>query len=97
MTIVFYDMETTGVDAPFDQIIQFAAIRTDAELNELDRFEVRSRLQSHIIPACEALVTNRVTAARLVDPALPSHYEMTRAIHAGCIRGRRRFLWDTTR
>ena len=81
MTIVFYDTETTGVDAPFDQIIQFAAIRTDAELNEIDRFEVRSRLQSHIVPACEALRTNRVTAARLLDPTLPSHYEMVRAIH----------------
>ncbi len=82
MTIVFYDTETTGLDAPFDQIIQFAAIRTDAELKEIERFEIRSRLQSHVVPACEALMTNRVTAARLIDPSLPSHYEMTRAIHA---------------
>jgi exodeoxyribonuclease-1 len=80
VTIVFYDTETTGVDAPFDQIIQFAAIRNDAELNEIDRFEVRSRLQPHIVPACEALITNRVTAGRLTDPALPSHYEMARTI-----------------
>jgi exodeoxyribonuclease I len=81
VTIVFYDTETTGVDAPFDQIIQFAAIRTDADLNELDRFEVRSRLQSHVIPAPEALMTNRITAADLIDPTLPSHYEMVRTIH----------------
>lgn len=82
MTIVFYDTETTGVDAPFDQIIQFAAIHTDADLNELERFETRSRLQAHVVPACEALMTNGITAARLIDPALPSHYEMARAIHA---------------
>jgi exodeoxyribonuclease I len=81
VAIVFYDTETIGVEAPFDQTIQFAAIRTDAELNELDRFEVRSRLQLHIVPACEALVMNRATAARLTDAALPSHYEMAKAIH----------------
>lgn len=82
MTIVFYDTETTGVDAPFDQILQFAAVRTDADLNELDRFEIRSRLQPHVVPAPEAMLTNRVTAAQLVDATLPSHYEMVRTIDA---------------
>lgn len=82
MAIVFYDTETTGIDAPFDQIVQFAAIRTDVDLKELERFEVRSRLQPHIVPAPDAMMTNRVTAARLLDPSLPSHYGMACAIHA---------------
>ncbi len=82
MTLVFYDTETTGVDSHFDQIIQFAAIRTDADLHEIDRFEVRSCLQSHIVPAPEAMAVNRIAAERLIDPALPSHYEMALAIHA---------------
>ena len=38
-SFVFYDTETTGTDTAFDQILQFAAIRTDENLRELDRFE----------------------------------------------------------
>ena len=41
MDFVFYDTETTGRETAFDQILQFGAIHTDAELNELERFEVR--------------------------------------------------------
>ncbi|WP_108861475.1 exonuclease domain-containing protein [Ruegeria sp. Alg231-54] len=76
MAFVFYDTETTGTDTTFDQILQFAAILTDANLNELDRFEVRCRLLPHVIPAPGALLATRVTPAMLTDPSLPSHYEM---------------------
>ena len=44
MSFVFYDTETTGTKTAFDQILQFGAIRTDHELRELDRFEIRCRL-----------------------------------------------------
>lgn len=54
---VFYDTETTGTDITFDQILQFSAIRTDDDLNELDRFEIRSRLLPHVVPPPGALMT----------------------------------------
>jgi exodeoxyribonuclease-1 len=73
---VFYDTETTGTDTTFDQILQFAAILTDAGLNELDRFEIRCRILPHVVPAPGALLATRVTPAMLTDPSLPSHYEM---------------------
>ncbi|WP_071691551.1 exonuclease domain-containing protein [Nioella sediminis] len=76
MNFIFYDTETTGTDTAFDQILQFAAILTDAELNELDRFETRCRLLPHVIPAPGALLATRVTPTMLTDPSLPSHYEM---------------------
>lgn len=76
MSYVFYDTETTGTDITFDQILQFAAILTDANLKEIDRFEVRCRLLPHAIPAPGALLATRVTPAMLIDPSLPSHYEM---------------------
>jgi exonuclease I len=60
MNFVFYDTETTGLDTTFDQILQFAAILTDADLNELGRFETRSRLLPHVIPAPGALLATRV-------------------------------------
>lgn len=76
MNLVFYDTETTGLDTAFDQIMQFAAILTDADLNELDRFEMRCRILPHVIPAPRALLATRVTPAMLTDPDLSSHYEM---------------------
>lgn len=76
MSFVFYDTETTGIDTTFDQILQFAAIRTDDDLNELERFEIRCRLLPHVIPAPRALLTTGVTPAMLTDKSLPSHYQM---------------------
>ncbi|MEP0961043.1 MAG: exonuclease domain-containing protein [Roseobacter sp.] len=52
MNLVFYDTETTGTDTTFDQILQFTAILTDADLNELDRFETRCRLLPFVILTC---------------------------------------------
>lgn len=75
---VFFDTETTGLDPAFDQIVHFAAIHTDHELRELDRFEVRARLQPHVVPHPKALLTTGLQIATLLDPTLPSHYQ---AIH----------------
>jgi exodeoxyribonuclease-1 len=51
MAFVFYDTETTGTNPAFDQILQFGAIRTDDDLNELERFEIRCRLLPHVVPS----------------------------------------------
>ncbi|UTH45338.1 exonuclease domain-containing protein [Loktanella salsilacus] len=75
MAFVFYDTETTGTDTTFDQILQFAAILTDADLNEPDRFEVRCRLLPHVIPPPGALLATQMTPTMLTDPGLPSHNE----------------------
>ncbi|MFX0546123.1 exonuclease domain-containing protein [Roseovarius sp. S1116L3] len=80
MSFIFYDTETTGTDTTFDQILQFAAIRTDDDLNELDRFEIRCRLLPHVVPAPGALLATRVTPAMLTDPSLPSHYDAMQTI-----------------
>lgn len=80
MSFVFYDTETTGIDTSFDQIVQFAAIKTDENLNILERFEIRSRLLPFVVPAPGALRVTKMTIDRLHDPATPSHYDMVRAI-----------------
>ena len=82
MSFVFYDTETTGTHTAFDQILQFGAIRTDHELRELERFDIRCRLLPHVVPSPKALLTNGIGVEQLTDPALPSHYEMVRAIKA---------------
>jgi len=80
MNYVFYDTETTGTDPAFDQIIQFAAVLTDDQLNELDRFDIRCRLLPYVVPSPAAMLVNRTSVRDLTDPTRPSHYEMIRQI-----------------
>ena len=82
MSFVFYDTETTGTNTAFDQILQFGAIKTDHELHELDRFEIRCRLLPYVVPSPGALRVTGITVDRIIDPELPSHYEMMRSIKA---------------
>ena len=80
MTIIFYDTETTGTNSAFDQILQFAAIKTDADLNEVGRFEIRSRLLPYVVPSPHALRVTGLTIDDLLNEAHPSHYEMVSEI-----------------
>lgn len=80
MPFVFFDTETTGTNTAFDQVVQFAAVRTDDQLNELEIFEVRSRLLPNVVPSPVAMRVNGLTAHQLTDPTLPSHYAMVRQI-----------------
>jgi exodeoxyribonuclease-1 len=52
---VFYDFETTGTDPAFDQPLQFAAILTDDEFNEVERVDFRCRLSPLVLPSPMAL------------------------------------------
>ena len=81
VAFIFYDTETTGTDRCFDQILQFAAVMTDDDLNIVDRFEIRSRLLPHVVPSPAAMFVTRVRADQLHDPATPSHFEMCQRIH----------------
>jgi exodeoxyribonuclease-1 len=80
VSFVLYDVETTGLAKRFDQIVHFAALRTDSELRIIDRLQTRCRLMPHIIPSPEAVHVTRLRIEQLTDPALPSHFEMVSAI-----------------
>lgn len=77
---VFFDTETTGLSRDFDQILQFAAILTDNNFRELDRFEIRCRCLPWVVPAPMALKVTGVTPQQLTDSTLPSFFEMMGAI-----------------
>lgn len=79
---VFYDTETTGTNNVFDQILQFAAILTDDDLQEVERFEIRCQRLPWIVPAPMALKVTGVTPGMLDDQGLPSFYEMMSVIRA---------------
>ena len=76
----FYDLETTGTSPAFDQPLQFAAILTDNDLNEVERVDIRCRLAPHILPAPWALAVTGVSPDKLMDPALPSWFEFSHQI-----------------
>lgn len=66
----------------FDQVLQFAAILTNDQLEEIDRFEIRCRCLPWIVPAPMALKVTGVTPDMLDDQSLPSFYDMMSAIRA---------------
>ena len=57
---VFYDLETTGMNPVFDQILQFAAVKTDLNFNELERYQYRLKLREDVVPSPGALIVNRL-------------------------------------
>ncbi len=76
----FYDLETTGTSPAFDQPLQFAAILTDDDLNQVERVDIRCKLAPHILPAPWALAVTGVSPDQLMDPALPSWFEFSHQI-----------------
>ena len=77
---LFYDLETTGLNPAFDQILRFAAIQTDESLVEVDRFEISVKLRPDIIPAPYALLTNRLALEEIQSGLC--EYEAVQQIHA---------------
>ncbi len=61
---LFYDIETTGLNKAFDQVLQFAAIRTDMKLQEIARYHLEVKLRPDMIPSPQAILTHRISIAQ---------------------------------
>jgi len=77
---VFYDYETTGISPEYDQPLQFAAIITDLDFNEIDRVDIRCQLSPHILPAPKALHVTGVNPNQLLNNNLPTAFEFAQTI-----------------
>lgn len=86
MGFVFYDVETTGTDKCYDQVLQFAAVMTDGELAALDAIDVSCGLLPHVVPAPGALLATGQTIEAIADAGSGSHYDMMREV-AGRLEG----------
>lgn len=64
-TYLFYDIETSGLNKCFDQVLQFAAIRTDLKLNELERHEILVKLNADTVPSPQAALVHQLSLAQL--------------------------------
>ncbi|CAL7964301.1 Exodeoxyribonuclease I [Gammaproteobacteria bacterium] len=78
-TYLFYDIETSGLNKCFDQVLQFAAIRTDLELNELERHEILIKLNPDTVPSPQAILVHQLTFEQLKMGMC--EYEAMREIH----------------
>ena len=76
----FYDLETSGMNPAFDQILQFAAIRTDLNFNEIERHEFKIKLREDVIPHAGALIVNRLDVSYLLEGT--NEYEATKKMHS---------------
>lgn len=78
-TFLFYDLETTGLNKAFDQILRFAAIRTDMAFHEIDRHELSVRLRPDVIISPRAIMTHRIPVAESLQ-GIPE-YDAVLQIH----------------
>src|SRR3989344_8843941 len=79
-TFLFYDTETSGLNPCFDQIFQFAAIRTDQEFNEKNRYQFFIKLNPDVVPSKEAMTIHGISLEELEQKGI-SEYEAIRQIH----------------
>ncbi len=79
MKYIFYDLETTGTNVHWDQIIQFAALVVDEKFNFLDSYESRCSLKKGLIPYPKALLVNNTSISQLQNTNL-SHYKLIKEI-----------------
>lgn len=78
-SFLFYDTETTGLSSSFDQILTFAAIRTDLSLNEIERYELNILMRPDIVPSPGAFITHRLLPENLSEGVC--EYEGAKKIH----------------
>ncbi len=86
-TFYWHDYETFGTDPSRDRAVQFAGIRTDAELNIIgEPLQVFSRPSRDVLPQPEACLVTGITPQRALAEGVPEaefiariHAEMSRA------------------
>lgn len=67
-TFFFYDLETSGLSARDDRIMQFAGIRTDMDLQQIgDPVNELVRLNDDTLPSPDALMVTGITPQQTVE------------------------------
>ena len=67
-TLFFYDLETSGLSARSDRIMQFAGQRTDMDLRPIgEPYNVLIALSDDTLPSPEALMVTGITPQKTVD------------------------------
>jgi exodeoxyribonuclease-1 len=81
VAFIFYDYETSGINKVFDQIYQFAAIRTDDQLNVIsDPLVLYCKPRIDVIPNPEAILITGLDMDEVLKIGL-TEYEFARSIN----------------
>ena len=67
-TFFFYDLETSGLSARDDRVMQFAGIRTDMELNPIgEPYNLLVALNDDTLPSPDALMVTGISPQKTLD------------------------------
>ena len=79
MSVVVYDLETSGVHPACDRIVQFAGVRaTDDLSNIVAEANFLVALDPDVVPDPEALLVGQLSPQRLREEGVPEHLAVTR-------------------
>jgi DNA polymerase-3 subunit epsilon len=79
---IAFDLETTGLNAEFDRVIEIGAVRFDAQGLELDRFEQLINPQRPVSPSARAvngIRDSELSGAPLASTVLPRFLDFVQA------------------
>ncbi|MEC8882925.1 MAG: exonuclease domain-containing protein [Pseudomonadota bacterium] len=79
-TYLFYDLETSGLSKPFDQIQQFAGKRLNENWEEVESSFLEARISPDVIPSPYAVITHQICMGE--DSGRMSEFQATTQIHA---------------
>lgn len=80
MEFLFYDYETTGTSSQFDQILQFAAKRTDANLSQIgEPINLLCKLRKDVIPSPWAIKVTEINLDYIESKGI-SEFEFSKKI-----------------
>ncbi|HPM72875.1 MAG TPA: exodeoxyribonuclease I [Spirochaetales bacterium] len=81
-SILWYDLETFGLDPKHDRIAQFAGLRTNDELEPIsDRLVLYERIAPDYLPSPYSCLVHRISPRRTLEEGIPE-YEFAKAIRA---------------
>ena len=70
-TFFFYDLETSGLDARADRIMQFAGRRTDMNLSPIgDPINVLVKMGEDTLPSPQAIMVTKITPQATIRDGL---------------------------
>lgn len=79
-TFLFYDLETSGLSKPFDQIQQYAGKRLDENWQELETSFLEARVSPDVLPSPYAVITHQICMSE--DGGKMSEFQATTQIHS---------------
>ncbi len=79
MNFIFYDLETSGKNTEWSQILQVAAALVNENFEIIDSFQMRCKLKPGLVPEPNALNITNTTLSQLLKTNL-THYDLIKEV-----------------